>query len=128
MLLKGWARFWVSQSNPSNYCAISCFLCCGFILCWIPVFWKTFYPLWSLMFFSVLALVCQHNKLNLGLPALLGLYNFWVLQFFGRALDFHTRIWSRIEISNSVQKLPRECYLCIVCLIVPGVCSNIYAL
>lgn len=29
-------------------------------------FERLFYPVWSLMFFSVLVLLCQHNRLNLG--------------------------------------------------------------
>lgn len=67
-------------------------------------FERLFYPVWSIMFFfqywhwsvSIIDLTWVI------LQALLGLYKVWVLQFINRALDFHTRIWSRIEISNSL--------------------------
>lgn len=50
--------------------------------------------------FSVLVLVSIIDSARVVLPALLGLYKVWVLQFWGRAHDFHTQIWPHTEFGN----------------------------
>lgn len=87
------------QSNPRNLCW---FIYCGFSRtkpqC---IDWHLFFFIpYGASCFSVLVLVSIIDSARVVLPALLGLYKVWVLQFWGRAHDFHTQIWPHTEFGN----------------------------